>query len=199
MLRSDGVGVFLNNNSALPSTALFRDDLIRTEKNAAARIESTGSTADVGPETIVQFEGDELVLDHGSLMVNTTRGLKVRVGCLTVTPVDGANWTHYEVADVNGKVTVSAMKSDVYIDERSKDRKDLKQSARSNRSLVREGEQKSREDKCGGVYMNPSDAPAGEGAILNSLWARASGAVAVGVLTCWALCRGDDPISPKAP
>ena len=32
MLRSNGVGVFLNDNPAPAATALFRDDLIRTEK-----------------------------------------------------------------------------------------------------------------------------------------------------------------------
>jgi len=31
---------------------------------------------DIDADTVVQFEGDELVLDHGSLSVNTTRGLK---------------------------------------------------------------------------------------------------------------------------
>jgi len=196
MLRSNGVGVFLNDNSAPAYTALFRDDLIRTQKEAAARIEATGSTADIGPETIVQFDGDELVLDHGTLSVNTSRGLKVRVGCLTITPVNGSDWTHYDVSDLNGRVTISAIKSDVYVDERSRNNKDSKQ---SNRAIVRETEQKSREDKCGGAYLNPSDVPAGQGAILNSTWARWTAAGAVGALTCWAVCRGDDPISPKSP
>ena len=29
--------------------------------------------------TIGQFEGDELVLDHGGLQLNTSRGMRVRV------------------------------------------------------------------------------------------------------------------------
>ena len=53
-----------------------------------ARIEMIGSSVDVNPETMVQFQGDELALDDGSLSVNTSRGLRIRVGCVTVTPVN---------------------------------------------------------------------------------------------------------------
>lgn len=108
MLRSNGAGVLLNKNSAPASTALLPDDLIETQPKAVARVEAIGSTADIHPETMVQFEGNELVLEHGSLSVNTSRGLRVRVGCLTVTPVKSAEWTHYDVVDIDGKVTVSA-------------------------------------------------------------------------------------------
>jgi len=56
--------------------AVFSDDLIETQKGSITRLESTGSRVDIDADTVVQFEGDELVLDHGSLSVNTTRGLK---------------------------------------------------------------------------------------------------------------------------
>jgi hypothetical protein len=92
---------------------LFPDDLVQTPKNAVARIELTGSSADINADSMVQFEGDELVLDHGTLSVRTTRGLRVRVGCLTVIPVNLSQWTQYDVSDVNGRVTVNATKSDV--------------------------------------------------------------------------------------
>ncbi len=199
MLRSDGTGVYVNGKPAPASIALFQDDLVQTQKAAAARLESTGSSADINPETIVQFEGDELVLDHGSLSVNTTRGLKVRVGCLTVTPVSSAGWTHYVVVDVDGKVTVSALKSDVNIDARSKRVQQAKEPDKSDRVSVREGEQRSREDKCGAGYANPSGVVAAQGAILNSPWAIGVGAAAIGGLTCWAVCRSDNPVSPTHP
>ena len=127
------------------------------------------------------------------MSVNSSRGVRVRVGCLTVTPVNDALWTRYDVADLNGKVTVSALRSDVYIDEHSKKQRelDVKQSRNSGRSMVRETERKTREEKCGGGYLNPSDSPAGKGAILNSPWAIATGAAVVGTLTCLGLCHGD--------
>jgi hypothetical protein len=137
ILRANGVGILLNKASAPPSTAIFADDLIETPKGSVARIEITGSPADINSETVVQYEVDELVLDHGSLSVNTSRGLRVRIGCLTVTPVNPAEWTQFEVLDLDGKVTVHALKSDVYIDARSKNPLDVKKPSHSSRDLVR--------------------------------------------------------------
>ena len=201
MLRDNG-GVLLNRNPAPPANAVYRNDLIETQKAALARIEMTGSSADINPETVVQFEDDELVLDHGSLSVNTSHGVRVRVGCLTVQPVNPNDWTQYEVADVDGKVTVSARKSDVYIEVRSKNLQEIKQSTesgKSNRSIVREGEQKSRDEKCAAGDQWQSSL-GGPGAILNSRWAVGAGAILVGGAICWALCfHGDEPISPSTP
>ena len=199
MLRSDGVGIFVNKNSAPASIALFPHDLVETQKNASARLEAAGSSADINPETMVTFEGDELVLDHGSVSVNTSRGLKVRVGCVTVTPVNDVEWTRYEVADVDGKVEVSAFKKDVYIDAHSKNPEQVKQSARSSRTIVREGEQKSRTEKCGAADIKEATSLSGIGAVMNSpymIWT-ATGVIVGG--TCWALCRGGAPLSPEVP
>jgi hypothetical protein len=197
MLRSTGA-VLVNKNPAPPSTALFPHDLIETQHEAAARIEAAGSTADINPETVIQYEGDELVLEHGSVSVNTSRGLRVRVGCLTVTPVN-TDWTHYDVTDSNGKVTVAALKSDVYFEARSRNTQQAKQPDHSSRVIVRESEQKSREEKCGAADITKSGPFAGRGAIMNSPWAKGAGIVGIGVLTCWALCRSDDPVSPSQP
>jgi hypothetical protein len=168
VLRSNGIGVLVNGNPAPASAALFSGDDIETQKNAVARIDANGSAADLNPETMLQFQTSELRLEHGSLSVNTSRGMWVTVGCLTVTPVNNAEWTHYEVVDLDGQVTVSALKSDVYIDARSNHPKDAKQSAHSGRVVVREGEQKSREEKCGAAYQQIPGAIAGKGAIMNN-------------------------------
>jgi len=197
ILHSSG-SVLLNKNLAPSTSALRSENLIETQSDAMARIELTGSAADLNPETVVQFNSGELILEHGSLSVNTSRGLKVRVGCVTVTPVS-LEWTHYDVSDVNGKVTVAALKNDVYIESRSVNAGPAKQSARSDRAIVREGEQKSREEKCGGATLKESGLAAGRGALMSSpyvLWPAAGVIVGVG---CWALCRGDDPISPDHP
>jgi hypothetical protein len=197
MLRSTGA-VLVNRNPALPSSALFSHDLIETQHEAAARIEAAGSTADINPETVIQYDGDELVLEHGSVSVNTSRRMRVRVGCLTVTPVN-ADWTHYDVTDTDGKVKVSALKSDVYFEARSSNPQKAKQPGQSERVIVHESEQKSREEKCGAAEVKQSARFPGLGAALNSPWAKGAGLVGIGVLTCWALCRGDDPVSPTQP
>lgn len=199
MLRSEGVGVLVNKYPAPASIALFSDDLIETQKATVARIEANGSAADINAETVVQFEGNELVLDHGSLSVNTSHGMSVRVGCLTITPANNAEWTHYDVADLNGKVNVSALKNDVNIDEHSRSLQPAKQSAHSNRATVREGEQKSREEKCGAANIRQAGSVPITQAILNSPYAIGAGLATIGVLTCWALCRSGNPISPTNP
>lgn len=199
MLRSNG-SVLVNKNSAPASVALFLDDLIETQQGAIARLEASGSTADINAETVVQFEGDELVLEHGSVSVNTSRLLRVRVGCLIVTPVN-ADWTHYDVIDKDGKVTVSALKNDVYLESRyrSNNPQQAKQPAHSDRVLVREGEQKSREEKCGAADIKESGRFAGRGAIMNSPYVQWPAAGVIIGLTCWALCNSDNPVSPSAP
>lgn len=194
MLRNNG-GVQVNKTPAPASAALFVNDLIETQSNATARIEATGSAVDINPESVVQFEGDELVLDHGSLSVNTSRGLRVRVGCVTITPVN-ADWTHYEVTDRDGKISVSALKNDVYLEARSYRLQDAKQSGRSERAIVREGEQKSREESCGGTSKK---FPASSGAFLNSPYTVGTAAGVIVGVACWAICRGDNPISPARP
>jgi hypothetical protein len=195
MLRTDGT-TRVNDKNAPTASAIYPNDLIRTPKAVGARIEAVGSLADINPESQVQFEGDELVLDHGSVSVSTSRVLKVRVGCIRVTPVN-ADWTNYAVTDTDGKITVSALKSDVYIDERSGNPQQAK-ARRSERQIVHEGEQQSRTEKCGAGDMNSSEHLAGIGPALNSLSAKIAGFVAIG-LTCLAICHDDDPTSPSGP
>jgi hypothetical protein len=177
---------------------LFPKNVIETQKNAAARIEMTGSTADINPETVLEFESDELVLDHGSLSVHTSKGLKVRVGCLTVTPVNESEWTQYDVIDLDGKVTVKAEQSDVYIDAHARNPQEIKRPEHSTRTIVKQGEEKSREEKCAGGYFRPQFS--GIGAPFDSPWAVGAGIGIILGITCFALCRGNPgPVSPSCP
>jgi len=195
MLHSDG-GTWLNGSPAPESSAIFPDALIQTPKDHSAKIDAEGSTVTVQPDTIVQFEGDELVLDHGSLQLTTTRGMRVRVNCLTVIPIT-QEWTQYDVTDVDGRVKVVAYKNDVKIHYHGAVARRSKQAASSD-VIVREGERATRDERCGAA-IKPTAGIDANGAILDSPWAKGAGIVAVGVLTCWALCRGDDPISPAKP
>jgi hypothetical protein len=197
ILRSSGMGVLVNSSAAPSSIAVFSNDLIETQRSAVARIETPGSTADINPETTVQYQSDELVLDHGSVSVNTTRGMTVRVGCVTITPVNPAGWTQYQVVDLDGKITVVALKLDVYIDARLKNFEETKKSSQASPDLVRESEQKSRSEKCGAAYIKP-ERP-GIVSILNSTYAKWSALAAVGVITCFGLCHDDDPVSRWKP
>ena len=113
ILHNDG-GAWVNGNPAPTSSAIFMHDLVRTQKENRARIDADGSTVTVERETIVQFEGDELVLEHGGVQVNTWRGMRVRVNCVTVSP-PAQEWSRYDVTDVDGRVLVLAYQNDVKI------------------------------------------------------------------------------------
>jgi hypothetical protein len=194
ILRSNGE-VLVKGNPAPATAAIFSGDTVQVQSNSTARIEISGTVVDINADTLIEFDGDELHLDHGSLSVNTSRAFKVRVGCLTVIPVN-VDWTRYDVIDTDGKVTVSALKSDVNIDSRGGNARAIK-TGNSGRVTVKEGEQKSREEKCGGGYWkNSIDA---DGPFLNSPYAKWGGLFLIGTITCLVLCRGDDPISPSDP
>ncbi len=199
MLHSDG-GVWLNGNPAPGSSAIFPNDLIQTQPGKSAKIEAYGSAVTIQPETVVQFGGDELavelVLDHGGLQVDTSHGMKVRANCVTVSPAAQAR-TRYGVTDVDGRVTVVAQENSVQIHFAGASARQSKQGAFTD-VTVRQGEQATRDEKCG-TSARPGDAVDGKVAILNNIWVKGAGLVAIGVLTCWALCRGDDPLSPAKP
>ncbi len=193
MLYNDG-GTWLNENPAPASAAIFPDSLVQTQKGHTARIDVAGSTVLIGPETMVQFQGHELVLDHGSLQVSTASEMEVIVGCISIIP-NTSDQTEYDVTDVDGRVRIAASKKDVKVHSHGGALRRSKQSASSD-NIVREGQQATREEHCGGPYTpsQAADAP-----ILNTHVAEAVGIAAVGVLTCLGLCREDNPVSPAKP
>lgn len=195
MLHSQG-GTSLNGSPAPISAAIFPRDTIQTQKESTAKIDVEGSTVTLQPETMILFEPDEIFLDHGSLELITSREMRVRVNCMTIIPV-AQEWTRYDITEVNGKVTVAAYQNDVKIHSRGATVRRSKQ-GESSETIVHQGEQITREEECGAA-AKPADTVAAERAIFNTTWAKAAGIVAVGVVTCWALCRGDEPISPDKP
>jgi hypothetical protein len=193
MLHNEG-GAWVNGNPAPKSTAIFTHDLVRTQKETGARIDADGSTVTIEPETIVQFEGDLLILEHGSLQVNTFRGMRVRVNCVTVSP-PAQEWARYDVTDVDGRVLVLAHQNDVKIHYsgpatwRSKhvDLTDV---------TVYQGGQATHEDRCGEAPKAPADA---NRPFLDNPWVIGAGSAVIIGVTCWALCRTDNPMSPDKP
>jgi hypothetical protein len=197
MLHNEG-GAWVNGNSAPNSSAIFPHDLIRTEKEHKARVDAEGSTITVQPETIVQFEGDELVLEHGTLQVNTYRGMRVRVNCVTVSP-PAQEWARYDVTDVDGKVLVLAHQNDVKIHYSGPATWRSKHVELAD-VTVYQGGQATHEDQCGEAPKPV--VPNASASILNSIWAKGVGVVVIGGVVCWALCRTNPagpPVSPDQP
>jgi len=194
MLRTQG-HVRLDGNPALSSSAIFPHSLIETEKNSAAQIEDTGSRIEINADSVVEFDGNEIRLEHGSLSVLTFRGLIVKIGCLVATPVNNQE-TRFEVTDVSGRVSVSAVKSDVYIEYSSRNPKLAVASARSSRVTVVQGQQQSRDDRCGAPGQS---VPAGTAGIFNSPYTQAIAAGGIIGTMCWVFCGSGNPASPAVP
>ena len=195
MLHSDG-GAWLNGKPVPGSSAIFPGDFVQTQKKSGAKIDVDGSTITIQPDTLLQFEGDELVLDHGSLQLNSARGMRVRVNCMTVIPLT-QEWTRYDVIDADGKVLVVAHENDVKIHYRRVAAQQSKDRGSSDVTVHR-GEQVIRSEQCGPEFK-PAQPPPADNPIMNRAWVMWSGIGAVGVITCYALCRSGEPVSPDKP
>jgi len=193
MLHNDG-GAWVNGNPAPESSAIFKHDLVQTQKENRARIDADGSTVTVERETIVQFEGDELILEHGSVQVNTRRGMRVRVNCVTVSP-PAQQSARYDVTDVDGRVLVLAHQNDVKIHYSGPATWRSKHAELAD-VTVYQGGQATHEERCGEAPKTPGDA---NRPILDSPWAIGAGSAVIIGVTCWALCRSGNPMSPDKP
>ncbi len=170
------------------------DSLVQTQKGYTARIDAEGSSVEIGSETMVQFQGNELTLDHGNLKLVTATQMTVIVGCITINPI-ASDRTQYDVTDIDGKVKVIAYKKDVKIRLHGSALRKTKP-GNSSEFIVKEGEQATRSEHCG-VPTRPTDRGK---PLLDSLTAKIGGGIGVIAITCYALCRlSDDPVSPSKP
>ncbi|MGB6025998.1 MAG: hypothetical protein WBG40_12450, partial [Candidatus Sulfotelmatobacter sp.] len=115
MLYSHGTAL-LNGDSIPRSSAIFSGDLVQTTADSVANINATGSTVLVLNDSLVQYEGSTVKLEHGGITISTSKLLAARVGNVTVSPVAGA-WTEFEVRDVDGSVQIAARKGDLTVSD----------------------------------------------------------------------------------
>jgi hypothetical protein len=191
LLHSDG-GTWLNESPAPNIAAIFPDSLVQTQTGHVARIEVERSSVLILPETMIQFQGLTLALDHGTVQVDTAREMDVIVGCVTISPVS-SDRTAYDVTDAHGMVTVSVSKNDVKIHSHGG------MPARSKGvpadSILHSGEHASRADLCGSA----SASEPGVGGLLDSRAAQILGGAIVSAIICLGICHGDNPVSPAKP
>jgi len=198
ILHTQG-GVWVNGYEARDSSAVFAGDLLETKLGFSANLNLEGSTVLIQPESVATFQGDLLVLDHGSVSVGTSKSFKVRVNCITVVPVLN-EWTQYEVTNTNGNAQVAARKLDVNVERQAKREKPSVEPETSHGETVHEGEQKSYDqtEVCGAPPP-----PTGPTSSLNPKWIAAGAAGGAGVLICiLSFCRGTGgkkPVSASAP
>src|ERR1700683_970998 len=115
MLYSHGTAL-LDGNSLPRSPAIFSGDLVQTNADSVANINVTGSTVLVLNDSLVQYEGGSVKLEHGGVTVSTSKLLATYAGAVSVSPAAGS-WTEFEVRDVDGRVQIVARKGDLTISD----------------------------------------------------------------------------------
>ena len=187
MLYSHGTAL-LNGTNVPRSSAIFSGDLVQTNKDSVANINATGSSVLVLNDSLVQYEGNSVSLEHGGVTVSTSKSLATRAGAVTVSPASSA-WTEFEVRDVDGKVRIMARKGDLTVSD-DKGSTTLAQGQETTRDEESE-KNKKKKRAAGGVV------PGAAGGALNSPVAVGIGTGVIVGAAAWAVIQSDDPASPS--
>jgi hypothetical protein len=188
MLYSHGTAL-LNGTTIPRSSAIFSGDLVQTNKDSVANINATGSTVLVLNDSLVQYEGTSVNLEHGGVTVSTSKSLATRAGSITVSPATGV-WTEFEVRDVDGKVRIMARKGDLTVSDET-GTTTLAQGQETTRDEESEKDRNKKKKRAGG-----GTAPAAAGGVLDSPVAIGIGTGAIVGVAAWAVIQGDEPASP---
>jgi hypothetical protein len=181
-----------------PSSAIFSGDLLQTRRDSVANINQPGSSITVLSDSLVQFEGTALKIEHGGVTVSTSKGIGTSAGDVKVSPASSA-WTEFNVTDVDGTVRIAARKGDLTIFDGSQTTT-LPQGQETTRDENNPNAQGSQGGKSSKNKNGQNGAAAGAtGGWLNSPYAIAGGAAAAGAISTWVLVKSGNPASPAAP
>jgi len=192
MLYANGAA-WLNGSHVPNSSAIFAGDLVQTRSDSAANIHAPGSSITVLGDSLVQFEGSSLKVEHGGVSVSTSKSVAATAGDVRVTPVSNA-WTEFNVTDIDGTVRIAARKGDVTVtdDNGTVTLAQGQETTRDEQSDQSDKKKKNKKPAAGAV-------PAAGGGVLNSPIAiGVAGAAVVGVTT-WVLLQSTNPVSPSTP
>jgi hypothetical protein len=159
MLYTNGPARVKGAHVPRPSSAIFSGDLLQTRSDSIANINQPGSTVCVLSDSLVQFEGSSVKIDHGGITVSTSNGMATTAGDVKVTPTSNA-WTEFNVTDVDGTVRIAARKGDVTISD-GKGTVTLAQGQETTRDESSDTNKKNRKQAGGAT-------PGATGGVLNS-------------------------------
>ncbi len=190
MLYSHGTAL-LNGDSIARSSAIFSGDLVQTSADSAANINASGSIVLVLNDSLVQYEGSAVKLEHGRVTISTSKLMATRAGDVTVAPTASV-WTEFEVKDVDGTVQIAARKGDLTISDDT-GTTTLVQGQETTRDEQSQ-EHKKKKRKEGGATA------AARGGILSSTTAIGIGLGVIAGSTAWILAgKSETPVSPAVP
>jgi hypothetical protein len=195
MLYANGAA-WLNGSHVPNSSAIFAGDLVQTRADSAANIHAPGSSITVLGDSLIQFEGAALKVEHGGVSVSTSKGVATIAGDVRVAPVSNA-WTEFNVTDTDGTVRIVANKGDLNVTDSNGKVTLLAQGQQT--TVDDQSDQGDNKDKKRDRRRSAGAVPAAGGGVLNSPIAiGVGGAVIVGVTT-WVLLQSSNPVSPSTP
>ena len=195
MLYTNGAAWVNGTHVPRSSSAIFSGDLLQTRSDSVANINEPGSSITVLSDSLVQFQGASVDIQHGGVTVSTSKGIAATAGDVKVTPAS-STLTEFNVSDVDGTVRIAARKGDVTISD-GKDVVTLVQGQDTTRDEAsatpdKDNKKKNKRRQAGAV-------PAAGGGIMNSPYAVGIGAAAVAGVATWVLIKNDEPASPTKP
>ena len=199
MLYTNGTAWVNGAHVPRASSSIFSGDLLQTRSDSVANINSPGSTITVFSDSLVQFEGSTLRIDHGGVTIATSKGVGTTVGDVRVLPLSNS-WTEFNVIDVDGTVRIAARKGDLAISDgtgtvtlaQGQETTRDESSSQSDKDQPDTGKKKNKKRAAGA-------APAATGGMLNSPVAVGIGAGAIVGVTAWVLFQNEEPVSPSKP
>jgi hypothetical protein len=194
MLYADGAA-WLNGSHVPKSSAIFSGDLVQTRSDSAANIHAPGSSVTVLGDSLVEFEGASLKVEHGGVAVSTSKGMATTAGDVRVAPASNA-WTEFNVTDTDGTVRIAARKGDLTITD-DQGTTTLQQGQETTRD--EQSDQNDKGKKKNNRKQGVGAAPAAGGGVLNSPIAIGVGGAAILGVTIWVLVKSDNPVSPSVP
>ena len=178
-----------NGNTVSSSSALFVGDSVATQADSAATINTPGSMVLIEPDSWVHFQGNALSMEHGDVVVTTSKGMEVRVGRYVIAP-PAFGVTKFEVSDSGGVLKIFARQGSVTISDGA------------STTVLAEGQEATRDDS--EVARGKGAPPAADGGFHRSkkkaaafIILGAAGGTTAGVLL--ATRGGSSPVSPAVP
>ncbi len=195
MLYTNGAAWVNGAHVPRSASSIFSGDLLQTRSDSVANINEPGSSITVLADSMVQFQGASVDIQHGGVTVATSKEIYATAGDVKVAPASNA-WTEFNVTDVDGTVRIVARKGDLTISD-GKDVVTLAQgqdTTRDESSGTNDKDSKKRNKRREGGAV-----PAAGGGIMNSPVAIGIGAGAVIGVATWVLVKNDNPASPTKP
>ena len=197
MIYINGAALVNDARVPRPSAAIFSGDLLQTRPHSVANINEPGASITVLGDSLVQYQGMSVDIQHGGVTVATSKEIAATAGDVRVTPASKV-WTEFNVVDTDGTVRIAARKGDLLIDD-GKDVVTLAQGQETTRDETNPDATQSTSKKKRNRKQVPGATPAAGGGALSSPIAIGIGAGAIIGVTTWVLIKNDDPASPSKP